>query len=88
VSKRKSIADHALDVMREEGETLIYDRKLNICHEIYERSGGTRIHPQNKLKSVMDAVRKDKRFRPFGYLRACDCTGKREILHPVFTIKD
>lgn len=85
--RRKTLADHAFDIMQEQGEPRIYARMLNLCHEIYERSGGSRSHPQNKLKSVMDAVRRDSRFYQVGYLRAIDATGRREVLHPVFAIK-
>lgn len=84
---KKTLADHAFDLMQEQGEVRIYARMLNLCHDIYDRSGGSRSHPQNKLKSVIDAVRRDSRFYQVGYLRAIDATGRREVLHPVFAIK-
>lgn len=42
----------------------------------------------NKIKSVIDAARRSPDFVQVGYIRACDASGRREILHPVFALRE
>lgn len=44
-------------------------------------------HPLNKIKAVLDAARRSDLFKHDGYIRACDASGTREILHPTFALK-
>lgn len=81
-----TIADHIEDVMREQGLKRIWAGDPNTCHEIYERFGGKRSHPLNRIKSVIDAARRSPKFSHGGYIRACDGSGRREILHPTFVL--
>lgn len=54
----------------------------------YEKAGGSVSHPLNRIAAVIQAARRSKLFEQDGYIRACDCTGMREILHPVFKLKN
>lgn len=58
-----------------------------LCLTVYEKSGGKREHPLNRIKSVLDAARKSPLFEHTGYIRACDASGRREIKHPVFALR-
>lgn len=84
---KKTLAAHAADAMNEAGASRLWAGDPNLCHDAYSRAGGTRVHPLNKIKSVIDAARKSDLFKPGGYIRACDATGRREVLHPVFVLK-
>lgn len=48
----------------------------------YETSGGAVQHPMDRIA----AARRSSLFKNDGYIRACDSSGRREILHPVFTL--
>ncbi len=52
----------------------------------YESSGGSVQHPMDRIGAVIAAARRSSLFKQSGYIRACDCSGRREILHPVFTL--
>lgn len=52
----------------------------------YARSGGAVVHPQNRIKAVVDAARRSSLFVRCN-IRAADAAGRREVLHPVFTLK-
>lgn len=84
----KTLAQHLKDVMTEQKAKRAWAGDPNLCLDAYERSGGTRIHPLNRIKSVLDAARRSPEFKQEGYIRACDATGRREILHPVFILKE
>ena len=59
----------------------------DLCLAAYERTGGRVQHPLNRIKAVLDAARRSALFEQHGYIRACDATGRREVLHPVFKLK-
>jgi hypothetical protein len=85
---RKTIAEHARDVLVENGETQLWAGNPEPCLDAYARTGGIRIHPLNRIKSVIDAARRSTLFVHGGYIRAHDTTGAREILHPVFKLRE
>lgn len=52
----------------------------------YEASGGKVVHPMDRVAAVIAAARRSQLFRQAGYIRACDSSGRREILHPCFEL--
>lgn len=52
----------------------------------YKVSGGKIVHPENRVKAVLSALRKSALFQQPGYIRASDRTGRREVLHAFFTL--
>ena len=59
----------------------------DLCISAYLRFGGKVDHPLNRIKATLDAARRSDLFVSDGYIRACDSSGNREILHPVFKLK-
>lgn len=46
-------------------------------------------HPMDRIAAVIAAARRSPLvFRQAGYIRACDSTGRREILHPCFVLRE
>ena len=84
---KKTLAQHLADVMSEQGEEQIWVGNPNPLHDAYKRSGGRVVHPVDRMKSVIDAARRSSLFYRGGYVRACDNTGRREILRPLFVLK-
>lgn len=83
---RQPIAQSLKAVMLEQGAKRVWAGDPNLCHDAYERSGGSQVHPLNRIKSVIDAARRSPDFVQVGYIRACDASGRREILHPAFAL--
>ena len=81
-----TLAEYAREVMLERGETHLSMVAFGMLDEIYHRFGGRVVHPLDRQKAVKDAVRRSKMFRHDGYIRCCDTTGRREILHPRFEL--
>lgn len=52
----------------------------------YEACGGKVQHPMNRIAAVISAARRSEMFKQGGYIRACDSSGRREILHPCFEL--
>jgi len=52
----------------------------------YETAGGSVVHPLDRIKAVLGAARRSTLFVQKGYIRACDSSGRREVLHPVFEL--
>ena len=52
----------------------------------YETSGGSVQHPMDRIVAVISAARRSELFKQIGYIRACDSSGRREILHPCFEL--
>lgn len=86
--KRITLAEHLRDEMLEKNEELAWAGHPDLCIAAYLRSGGKVRHPLNKIKAVLDAARRSPLFKHDGYIRACDSTGLREILHPVFALRN
>jgi len=82
-----TIAECLKDVMLKKNEYIVWSGDPDLCLEAYEKYGGTRSHPLNRIKSVIDAARKSDLFKSDGYIRSCDSSGIREILHPCFKLK-
>lgn len=83
---RQPIAQCLRAVMLERGAKRAWAGDPNLCLDAYQRSGGSRVHPLNRIKSVIDAARRSPDFMQVGYIRACDASGRREIHHPVFAL--
>lgn len=83
---RRTIAECAREAMIDRKATRLWAGDPNLCHDAYTRFGGDRLHPLNRIKSVIDAARRSPLFKQQGYIRACDATGRREILHPCFVL--
>jgi hypothetical protein len=58
----------------------------NLLLTAYEATGGRVVHPRDRIVAVLTAARRSKLFKQSGYIRACDFTGRREVLHPVFIL--
>ncbi|WP_291519316.1 hypothetical protein [Acidovorax sp.] len=52
----------------------------------YEVCGGKVQHPMDRIAAVISAARRSELFKQVGYIRACDSSGRREILHPCFEL--
>ena len=65
----------------------VWSGEPDLCISAYIKTGGKVSHPSNRIKAVIDAVRNSDLFYSDGYIRACDSTCKREILHPCFKLK-
>ena len=83
-----TLAQHLKAVMIETGAKRAWAGDPDLCHEAYARFCGKRVHPLNRIKSVLDAARRSAVFEHGGYIRACDASGRREIKHPVFVLRE
>ncbi|WPP47106.1 hypothetical protein [Pseudomonas sp. AN-1] len=82
-----TLAEHLRAEMQKRGAAYAWFGDPDLCIGAYLRSGGRVEHPLNKVKAVLDAARRSPLFTQDGYIRCCDCTGRREILRPVFKLK-
>lgn len=82
-----SIAECLKREMIKQNADCVWAGDPDLCLAAYEHSSGKVVHPLNKIKAVIDAARRSKLFKSDGYIRACDCTGTREILNPCFKLK-
>lgn len=82
-----TLAEHLKQVMLEENIDHVWAGDPDPLIEAYLRSGGKVYHPLNRIQATLAAARRSKLFVHDGYIRACDSSGTREILHPVFALK-
>jgi hypothetical protein len=68
-------------------ESSVWAGDPDLCISAYLRFGGKVKHPLNRIKATLAAARRSDLFVRDGYIRACDSSGTREILHPVFKLK-
>lgn len=87
MNERLTIAEALKQAMLEENATHAWVGDPDLMLSAYKKSGGSIIHPLNRIAAVVSAARKSKLFEQKGYIRACDNSGRREILHPVFVLK-
>lgn len=85
--KKSTLAEHLRDEMLEREARCAWAGDPDLCISAYQRSAGRVQHPLNKIKAVLDAARRSDFFKHDGYIRACDASGTREILHPTFALK-
>ena len=79
----------AIEVMKEDGEDLIWFGDPNVWHGIFKRKNGhNNRHPINQWKAVYAALIKSKKFFISGYIDSPGFTTSREIAHPVFKLKE
>ena len=57
-----TLAEHAVAYLRETGEIKIWAGMFGACGEIYHASGGRVVHPLNRTRAVIQAVRRSKMF--------------------------
>lgn len=87
MAKKLTLAEHLRDEMLERKANSAWAGDPDLCISAYQRSVGRVMHPLNKIKAVLDAARRSELFKHDGYIRACDASGMREILHPMFKLK-
>lgn len=80
--------DAIIEAMTEANDYEIWAGMFGLCGEAYAKFGGRVVHPLNRNKAVIDACRRSKKFERLGNIRASDSTGRREILHPCFGLKE
>lgn len=85
--KKLTLAEHLREEMLERKAECAWAGDPDLCISAYQRSAGRVQHPLNKIKAVLDAARRSELFKHDGYIRACDASGEREILHPMFALK-
>lgn len=68
------------------GETIAWAGDPDLMLSAYEAAGGSIEHPLDRIQAVIAAARRSKLFVQHGYIRACDSSGRREILHPAFKL--
>lgn len=85
---KKTLAEHARDVMLEEGVDCIWRGMFGLCDEIYSRSNGKIGHPVARQHAVIASIRKSSLFEPAGKIRAASgLKSNREVLHSRFKLK-
>ena len=82
-----TIAEALKQTMLEEKAKHAWAGDPDLMLTAYRKSGGRVIHPLDRIAAVISAARKSKLFEQKGYIRACDSSGRREILHPLFVLK-
>ncbi len=87
MTDRLTIAEALKQTMLDEGAKRAWAGDPDLLLAAYRKSGGRLVHPLNKIAAVLAAARGSKLFEQKGYIKACDSAGRREILHPVFTLK-
>lgn len=88
MASKRTIADTAAAVMREQGKKLLWLGDPNLWHEVYLRHyGHNGSHPMNVYHAVISAVRRSKLFRHAGYIKSCGWSD-RETRHPTFELVD
>jgi len=83
-----TIAQSLKNLMLENGVDVVWSGDPDLCIDAYLQAGGKVMHPLNKIRAVIAAARRSELFEQDGYIRACDCNGTREILHPAFKLKE
>lgn len=86
MAKKLSIASALRDQMLATKESRAWAGDPDLMLAAYEAAGGTVRHPLDRIQAVIAAARRSKLFAQDGYIRACDSTGRREVLHPVFKL--
>lgn len=86
-SKLPTIAQALKEEMLRTGAEVAWSGDPDLMLAAYQASGGSLEHPLDCIAAVLRAARKSPLFVSDGYIRACDSTGRREILHPCFVIK-
>lgn len=87
MTTRLSIAEALKQTMIEEDAKYAWAGDPDLMLTAYRKSEGRVIHPLDRIAAVISAARKSKFFEQKGYIRACDSSGRREILHPVFVLR-
>lgn len=84
----KTIAEHLKDIMLESNIEYAWQGNHGILTEAYSRTGRKLIHPLNRIKAVMNSVARSDLFVHSGYIKAVDISGRREVNHRCFKLKD
>lgn len=85
-SKKPTIAAALRAQMLAKGETIAWAGDPDLMLSAYEAAGGSIEHPLDRIQAVIAAARRSRLFVQHGYIRACDSSGRREILHPAFKL--
>lgn len=77
----------AIKTMVSDGEQLVWVGAPDVWHGIYRlKNGHNDRHPITQWKAVYSALKRSRKFRVRGYLKAPGFTTSREIGHPVFEL--
>ena len=87
MNDKLTVAEAAVEVLLENGKEEIWFGEPDIWHEIYGRASGSQQHPLDRWAAVRTALQRSDRFYRSCYIRAINATGTREILHPVYALK-
>ncbi|MFM0416035.1 hypothetical protein [Paraburkholderia aromaticivorans] len=86
-AKSLSIATALRELMLELEADVAWAGEPDLLLAAYEKFGGRVGHPLDRIQAVIGAARKSSLFVQDGYVRACDSSGKREVLLPAFKLK-
>lgn len=86
MTTRVTIAEALKSEMLKENTTVAWAGEPDLLLSAYSLAGGRVTHPLDRIEAVIAAARRSKLFVKDGYIRACDSSGRREILHPCFKL--
>lgn len=86
MAARVTIAEALKSEMIRTKETCAWAGDPDLLLSAYGISGGALVHPLDRIAAVIAAARRSRLFTQDGYIRACDSSGRREILHPCFKL--
>ncbi len=81
-----TLAECVKEALAKDGRDYVYAGMYGLLDEAYANFGGKVSHPLNRQKACLDAVRRSSSFEHDGYIRMADCSGRKEILRPVFKL--
>lgn len=86
--KKKTIAEHMIDVLTENNLAGVWMGSPDLIHECADRANVKAAHPLNVIQSVLNALDASPLFEK-SYIRAIAMTGTtdREVRYRYFTIK-
>lgn len=84
--RKPTLAECLRDEMLESGTEYAWAGLPDLMLAAYQRSGGVVVHPLNRIKAVVNAADRSILFEK-QFIRACDSAGRREILHPLFSLR-
>lgn len=82
-----TIAECLREIMVEQQADVAWAGEPDLLLAAFAKFGGQVTHPLNRIQAVISAARNSKIFESDGFIRACDSTGRREVLLPVFKLK-
>lgn len=86
--RKKTIAEHMVDVLNENNLTGVWMGSPDLIHECADRANVKAVHPLNVIQSVLNALDHSPLFVK-SYIKAMSMTGTvdREVKYRYFLIK-